>query len=158
MPLRTRGNPCDQSNALFLFLFLVPLRTRGNPLWSTVTAQVFVYRSEPGSSVRSPHRIRACLWPSSKDALLRGCRRLSPGLSLPAQVVGKPFNNCLSHTKKTVFFYPTISAHPASILIHDPRRILLRGTIVNRTHGIHKNPYTLLCFRTILGPIYHSPP
>ena len=34
----------------------------------------------------------------------------------------------------------------------------LRGTIVNRTYGIHKNLYISLYSLTMLGPIYYGPP
>ena len=36
--------------------------------------------------------------------------------------------------------------------------ILLRGNIVNRTCGTHKNLYIYLFLRTIFGPIYDGPP
>ena len=35
---------------------------------------------------------------------------------------------------------------------------LLRGTIVNRTYGLHKNLYIDLFLLTIFGPIYYGPP
>ena len=35
---------------------------------------------------------------------------------------------------------------------------LLRGTIVNRTYGTHKNLYVPLFLLTIFGPINYSPP
>ena len=36
--------------------------------------------------------------------------------------------------------------------------ILLRGTIVNRTYGIHKNLYIYPFLLTIFGPINYVPP
>ena len=36
--------------------------------------------------------------------------------------------------------------------------LLLRGTLVNRTHVGHKNIYNDLFFPTIFGPIYYRPP
>ena len=35
---------------------------------------------------------------------------------------------------------------------------LLRGTIVNRTYGTHKNQYISPFSPTIYGPIYYGPP
>ena len=35
---------------------------------------------------------------------------------------------------------------------------LLRGAIVNRTYGIHKNLYIHRFLPTIFGPIYYGPP
>ena len=35
---------------------------------------------------------------------------------------------------------------------------LLRGGIVNRTYGTHKNPYTSVFLPTIFGPINYGPP
>ena len=35
---------------------------------------------------------------------------------------------------------------------------LLRGTIVNRTYGTHKNLHVHLFLLTIFGPIYYGPP
>ena len=35
---------------------------------------------------------------------------------------------------------------------------LLRGTIVNRTYGIHKNLYIEAFLLTIFGPINYGPP
>ena len=35
--------------------------------------------------------------------------------------------------------------------------LLLRGTLVNRTYGTHKNLYISLFLRTLFGPIYYSP-
>ena len=35
---------------------------------------------------------------------------------------------------------------------------LLRGTIINRTYGIHKNLYIHLVLLTIFGTIYYGPP
>ena len=35
---------------------------------------------------------------------------------------------------------------------------LLRGTIVNRTYGAHKNPYIYIFLPTIFGPIYDGSP
>ena len=37
-------------------------------------------------------------------------------------------------------------------------KLLLRGTIVNRTYGIHKNPYIEPFLLTIFGPINYGPP
>ena len=37
-------------------------------------------------------------------------------------------------------------------------RQLLRGTIVNRTYGTHKNLYNSLFLLTKFGPIYYGPP
>ena len=37
-------------------------------------------------------------------------------------------------------------------------RDLLRGTIINRTHGTHKNLYISICFLPTFGPIYYGPP
>ena len=34
----------------------------------------------------------------------------------------------------------------------------LRGTLVNRTYGEHKNLYIHVCLLTICGPIYYRPP
>ena len=36
--------------------------------------------------------------------------------------------------------------------------ILLRGIIVNRTYGTHKNLYISVFLLTIFGPIYYGPP
>ena len=36
--------------------------------------------------------------------------------------------------------------------------MLLRGTILNRTYGTHKNLYILLFLPTMFGPIYYGPP
>ena len=36
--------------------------------------------------------------------------------------------------------------------------LLLRGTIVNRTYGTHKNLYIYLFSLTIFGPVYYDPP
>ena len=36
--------------------------------------------------------------------------------------------------------------------------ILLRGTILNRTYGTHKNLHISLLLLTIFGPIYCGPP
>ena len=36
--------------------------------------------------------------------------------------------------------------------------VVLRGTIVNRTYGTHKNLYIYLFLLTIFGPIYYGPP
>ena len=36
-------------------------------------------------------------------------------------------------------------------------RLLLRGTILNRTYGTHKNLYTYLFLPTISGTIYYAP-
>ena len=37
--------------------------------------------------------------------------------------------------------------------------LLLRGTVVNRTYGLHKNlPGIYLTIFTIFGPIYYGPP
>ena len=36
--------------------------------------------------------------------------------------------------------------------------LLLRGTIVNRTYGTHKNLYNSLFLLTKFGPIYYGPP
>ena len=36
--------------------------------------------------------------------------------------------------------------------------ILLRGTIVDRTYGMHKNLYILPLLLTIFGPINYGPP
>ena len=36
--------------------------------------------------------------------------------------------------------------------------ILLRGTIVNRTYGIHKTLYIYLFLLTIFGPVNYGPP
>ena len=46
------------------------------------------------------------------------------------------------------------------ILLCDPGSELrpLRGAIVNRTYGIHKNLYICLFLPTIFGPIYCGPP
>ena len=38
------------------------------------------------------------------------------------------------------------------------RVVLLRGTILNRTYGLHKNLYISLFLLTIFGPIYYGPP
>ena len=35
---------------------------------------------------------------------------------------------------------------------------LLRGTLVNRTYGIHKNLYIFTSLPTIFGPINYGPP
>ena len=35
---------------------------------------------------------------------------------------------------------------------------LLRGVIVNRIYGTHKNLYIYLFLITIFGPIYYGPP
>ena len=35
---------------------------------------------------------------------------------------------------------------------------LLRGTIVNRTYGVHKKLHIYLFLLTIFGPIYYGPP
>ena len=37
-------------------------------------------------------------------------------------------------------------------------RVLLRGAIVNRTYGTHKNLYISLFLQTIYDPIYYGPP
>ena len=37
-------------------------------------------------------------------------------------------------------------------------KALLRGAILNRTYGTHKNLYIYLLLLTILGPIYYGPP
>ena len=36
--------------------------------------------------------------------------------------------------------------------------VLLRGTIVNRAYGTHKNLYISLFLLAIFGPIYYDPP
>ena len=36
--------------------------------------------------------------------------------------------------------------------------LLLRGAIVNRTYGTHKNLYVYLFLLTKIGPIYYGPP
>ena len=36
--------------------------------------------------------------------------------------------------------------------------LILRGAMLNRTYGTHKNPYIYLFFMTIFGPIYYGPP
>ena len=36
--------------------------------------------------------------------------------------------------------------------------ILLRGVIVNRAYGTHKNLHIYLFLLTIFGPIYYGPP
>ena len=41
---------------------------------------------------------------------------------------------------------------------HSQLRLLLRGTIVNRTYGIHKNLYIQHFLLTIVGPINYGPP
>ena len=39
-----------------------------------------------------------------------------------------------------------------------PKVRLLRGTIVNRTYGTHKNLYIYPCLLPLFGPIYYGPP
>ena len=39
-----------------------------------------------------------------------------------------------------------------------PQNVLLRGTIANRTYGIHKNLYIYPFLLTIFGPIDYGPP
>ena len=36
--------------------------------------------------------------------------------------------------------------------------VILRGTIVNRTYGIHKNLYVQAFLPTIFGPVNYGPP
>ena len=36
--------------------------------------------------------------------------------------------------------------------------ILLRGTLVNRTYGVHKNLYIKPFLLTIFGPVNYAPP
>ena len=36
--------------------------------------------------------------------------------------------------------------------------VLLRGTIVNRTYGTHKNLYIFIFLLTMFGSIYFGPP
>ena len=36
--------------------------------------------------------------------------------------------------------------------------LLIRGTIVNRTYGAHKNLHISLFFVTVFGSIYYGPP
>ena len=43
-----------------------------------------------------------------------------------------------------------------SILMSDT--VILRGTIVNRTYGTHKNLHIYLFLPTTFGPIYYGPP
>ena len=37
-------------------------------------------------------------------------------------------------------------------------RVVLRGTILNRTYDAHKNLYISIFLRIIFGPIYYTPP
>ena len=50
-----------------------------------------------------------------------------------------------------------MTAHAGFVAIY-PIDTLLRGTILNRTHGIHQNLYISLFLPTIFGPIYYGPP
>ena len=36
--------------------------------------------------------------------------------------------------------------------------VLLRGALVNRTYGVHKNPYISPFLPTIFGPVNYAPP
>ena len=42
--------------------------------------------------------------------------------------------------------------------VNDSSMSYLRGTLVNRTYGDHKNLYIHLFLPTIFGPIYYLPP
>ena len=43
-------------------------------------------------------------------------------------------------------------------LVYFVEAVVLRGTLVNRTYGGHKNLYIHLFLLTIFGPIYYRPP
>ena len=60
-----------------------------------------------------------------------------------------------THVCPYVFMYVCTIQRP---IINHFHRQLLRGTIVNRTYGIHKNQYICLLLRTTLGPVHHGPP
>ena len=47
---------------------------------------------------------------------------------------------------------------PRENIFHEVLILILRGTIVNRTYGTHKNLYISLFFPTIFGPINYGPP
>ena len=48
--------------------------------------------------------------------------------------------------------------HPLCLTRFWRRYLLLRGAILNRTYGKHKNLYMLPFLRTKFGPIYYGPP
>ena len=49
------------------------------------------------------------------------------------------------------------SCHPYASSLHK-RFLVLRGTLVNRTYGGHKNLHIYLFLLTIFGPTYYRPP
>ena len=68
-------------------------------------------------------------------------------------------NTCLQKKLNTIH----ILIGKASIQVFSIRKIgcsflLLRGTIINRTYGSHKNLYIPLFLLTIFGPINYGPP
>ena len=61
----------------------------------------------------------------------------------------------------------SVSLEPTELILLGTRTIYqatgdaglpMRGTILNRTHGTHKNLYISLFLLTIFGPIYYGPP
>ena len=50
-----------------------------------------------------------------------------------------------------------IASEHYHMLGNNSKHHYLRGTLVNRTYGGHKNLYNLLFLPTIFGPIYYSP-
>ena len=53
------------------------------------------------------------------------------------------------------FSHPSYDIRPSLFL---SLLLILRGAIVNRTYGTHKNLYTSLFLLPIFGPIYYGPP
>ena len=69
---------------------------------------------------------------------------------------------------RRVIPWPTINTTTIGLISKDsakhqtmigiPYMIIIRGTILNRTYGTHKNLYKSLFLLTIFGPIYYGPP
>ena len=76
------GIPTLPAPGTFFLLFLAPRRARGNPcphlFFSSFRVPVRFRLLLAAAVVRFFHLSRACLWPSLKCGLLRGCRHLSP--------------------------------------------------------------------------------
>ena len=82
----------------------------------------------------------------------RGRTRITVGLSTTF------FPAFLGLGVRYMFLFCLFPSHLYFFALFFSLLLLLRGTIVNRTYGTHKNLYIHLFSPTIFGPIYYGPP
>ena len=106
----------------------------------------------PGSTFRTSSILHKCI--SSGPSIVPACMRQPTVPALYMAVTGTIYSAHGNTLANPIYIYQAIA--PGTTSTNQPE-LLLRGAIVNRTYGIHKNLYITI-FTNNFGPINYDPP